>query len=107
MRLLWISLLALSCVIGAGSAFGESLLMFSADWCKYCQKAKADLLEKQDSVQEWNLDIVDIEQERELARQFALKSLPTFIVLDDDGREMRRLVGYHGFDNLKAWVEKR
>ena len=107
MRLLWIYLLAIVCVMSAGKVLGENILMFSADWCKYCHMAKADLLAHQEEVDRWMLEIVDVDVQPDMRRDYDIKSLPTFIVLDDHGREVRRLVGYKGYEKLRRWVDKR
>jgi thioredoxin 1 len=99
-------LFSLLCVIAMGQVCADTVLMFSADWCKYCQIAKKDLLENKDEVAEWNIAVVDTDESREMAEQYGVNSLPTFIYLNDAGEELARVVGYKGYRQLKRWVEK-
>jgi len=80
--------------------------MFSAEWCKYCQTAKKDLLERKEEVAEWNVAVVDTDESRDMVKEYGVKSLPTFIYLNDEGKEVDRLTGYKGYHRLRRWVEK-
>lgn len=106
MKTLWILLFSVVCVMGLGSVRADTVLMFSADWCKYCQIAKRDMLENQDEVNGWGLEVVDTDVSREVATEYRVKTLPTFIYLNDDGKEVDRQVGYKGYRHLKRWVER-
>ncbi len=106
MRSLRIVLFSLLCVMGMGTVCADTVLMFSADWCKYCKIAKGDLLEHQDEVAKWNVEVIDTDVSRELVKQYEVKSLPTFIYLNDAGEELDRVAGYKGYHRLKRWVEK-
>jgi thiol-disulfide isomerase/thioredoxin len=106
MRSLRILVFSLLCVMGMGKVCADTVLMFSADWCKYCKIAKADLLENKDEVNGWGLEVVDTDVSRELVKQYGVKSLPTFIYLNDAGEELDRVAGYKGYNRLRRWVEK-
>lgn len=106
MRVLRILALSLLCVIWVGNVCADTVLMFSADWCKYCKIAKGDLLEHQDEVAEWNVEVIDTDVSKDLVEQYGVKSLPTFIYLNDAGEELDRVAGYKGYWRLKRWVEK-
>ena len=106
MKSLRIMLFSLLCVIGMGSVCADTVLMFSAEWCKYCQIAKRDLLENKEEVAGWNVVVVDADTSRDMVKQYGVRTLPTFIYLNDAGEEVDRLVGYKGYWKLKRWVEK-
>ncbi len=106
MKALRILVFSLLCVMSVGMACADTVLMFSADWCKYCQIAKRDLLNNKEEVAGWNVTVVDVDMGREMAQQYGVKSLPTFIYLNDAGEEVDRLVGYKGYWKLKRWVER-
>jgi len=106
MKTLQILLFSLLCVIGLGSVRADSVLMFSADWCKYCQMAKKDMLENKDEVDTWAVDIIDTDVSKEIVKEYRVRTLPTFIYLNDAGEEVDRQVGYKGYRQLKRWVEK-
>lgn len=106
MKSLRIMLFSLLCVIGMGSVCADTVLMFSAEWCKYCQIAKRDLLENKEEVAGWNVVVVDADTSRDMVKQYGVRTLPTFIYLNDAGEEVDRLVGYKGYWKLKRWVER-
>lgn len=106
MKSLRIMLFSLLCVTGMGSVCADTVLMFSAEWCKYCQIAKRDLLENKEEVAGWNVVVVDADTSRDMVKQYGVRTLPTFIYLNDAGEEVDRLVGYKGYWKLKRWVEK-
>lgn len=106
MKSLRILVFSLLCVIWAGKACADTVLMFSADWCKYCQIAKKDLLANDGEVAGWNVEVIDTDVSREMVQQYRVKSLPTFIYLNDAGEEVDRVVGYKGYNRLRRWVEK-
>jgi len=106
MRTLQILVFSLLCVMGMGSVCADTVLMFSAEWCKYCQIAKKDLLANQDEVNGWNVEVVDTDMSPEMTKEYGVKTLPTFIYLNDAGEELDRVAGYKGYHRLKRWVEK-
>jgi thioredoxin-related protein len=106
MKTLQILLFSLLCVIGLETVRAETVLMFSAEWCKYCQIAKRDMLDNKEEVIDWYVEIVDADASRELVKERDVKTFPTFIYLNDEGKEVDRLVGYRGYRQLKRWVEK-
>ena len=86
------------------------LLYFTATWCGPCQAMKhttfadrgvADLLaSKYEAVK------LDIDANQELAAAHHVESIPTFIVLGDDGvTEMRRESGYMDEDDFARWLK--
>lgn len=106
MKSLRIMLFSLLCVTGMGSVCADTVLMFSAEWCKYCQIAKRDLLENKEEVAGWNVVVVDADTRRDMVKEYGVKTLPTFIYLNDAGEETDRLAGYKGYNRLRRWVEK-
>lgn len=106
MRSLRILVFSLLCVIWVGNVCADTVLMFSADWCKYCKVAKKDMLENQGEVAGWNVEVIDTDMSPEVVKEYGVKSLPTFIYLNDAGEEVERTAGYKGYHRLKRWVEK-
>ena len=106
MRSLRILVFSLLCVMEMRTVCADTVLMFSADWCKYCKTAKKDLLGHDDEVTEWNVEVVDTDMSPEMTKEYGVKTLPTFIYLNDAGEELDRVAGYKGYHRLKRWVEK-
>ena len=83
----------------------EMLEMYSADWCRYCQQAKKDILPEYTLIDEYKFAIINADREPGLARENNIKTMPTFILRDDAGVEIARQTGYHGLRKLKSWLE--
>lgn len=62
------------------------ILFFTASWCGACKQMKKQMQ---------NIDYVekDVETHASLANQYGIKTLPTFLFLDDNGDEVKRIVG--------------
>ncbi|NMC19628.1 MAG: thioredoxin family protein, partial [Thermogutta sp.] len=66
------------------------MLDFQASWCGPCRNMAATVAEVER--QGYPVRRIDVDRERDLARQFGVHSLPTFIMLVD-GQEAGRLIG--------------
>ena len=71
------------------------ILQASASWCNPCQQAKRYI---QDIKAEDKVVYIDVEENEALVSLYKIKNLPTFILLDFDGKEVERFVG---FDKVK------
>ena len=96
--------------VGLGS---EILLVFTAKWCGPCQQFKEDLKTKPEMVGDYAVEVVDVSQAKDMAKDFDVGSVPTFIVVkvaDDDvikaTNVVKRTVGYEGPKKLKAWLDR-
>lgn len=79
------------------------VLIFSASWCGFCKTLKNDLpiIKGFDNK---IICIIDADKEKKLARQLKAKSLPTSILLNNEGQELSRIVGYEKGSYTK-WLE--
>lgn len=67
------------------------VLYFTAEWCNPCQRTRPVAEElKRDGVIDFLF--VDADTELELLQKFGVKSIPTYILLED-GREVKRMNG--------------
>ncbi|MDR3684529.1 MAG: cytochrome c biogenesis protein CcdA [Geothrix sp.] len=80
-----------------------------ADWCAQCK----ELDEKtwpDASVQQWiaqNAVAIRIDTDakrKDLAARLQIRSYPTVILLDAEGRELRRILGFQKPETMKAWL---
>ena len=71
------------------------VLQFGSSWCNPCQQAKRYIksIKAEDKVA-----YIDVEENEALVSEYKIKNLPTFILLDFDGKEVERFVG---FDKVK------
>ena len=77
------------------------VLRFTASWCGPC-KALAPIVETVKG--HIPVDVIDIDEEVNvvLATKFGVRGVPTLVMLDDD-KEVKRLVGMTSKDKLNEW----
>ena len=96
-----------------------------SDWCGFCIKLKHEVLDT-DEFKTWakqNVVLLELDyprqkqqsdevkkQNQELAKKFGVDGFPTVLVLDGEGKELARIVGYAGkeewWKDAKAGVAK-
>jgi thioredoxin 1 len=67
------------------------VLYFTAEWCNPCQRTRpiAEELKREGVI---DFIFVDVDSEIELLQKFGIKSVPTYVLLED-GEEVKRSVG--------------
>lgn len=73
-----------------------NILKFYAEWCNQCSIIDSKM--KELNIQYENID-VDDEGNDSIVSKYHICSLPTIIVLDNTGKEVKRYTGTH-IDNL-------
>lgn len=70
-------------------------LKFTGSWCSPC-KQLAPIMEqvKQHGIK---VEEIDVDDQSDLAEKYNIRSIPT-VILDDNGREINRLVGVKNAD---------
>ncbi|NBT57410.1 thioredoxin [bacterium] len=77
------------------------LVIFGADWCKYCKILKGDMPIM--NLEGYVVCVVDITKDKEIKARNGVSSLPTSIVMDN-GKEVARTVGYSP-QAYKGWLD--
>jgi thiol:disulfide interchange protein DsbD len=81
-----------------------------AEWCAQCK----ELDEKtwpEAGVKQWigqsavAIRIDTDARRKDLAERLQIRSYPTVILLDAEGRELRRILGFQKPETMKAWLE--
>lgn len=79
------------------------LIKFSASWCSPCRT-----LENKINKLDLTIDLFsyDVEEEVELTEEWKVRNVPTVILVDDNGREVKRWVGnFEPNVELKAFIK--
>jgi thioredoxin len=78
------------------------ILYFTADWCNPCKKVKpiVEELNRDSSVK---FQFIDVDQEIEMAKNMNVRSIPTFIVVDN-GSEVKRVTGAQTKEQLEGLI---
>jgi len=79
----------------------KGILYFSAPWCGPCQQLTPiiDSLSKDINIRKINVDY-----DADLSQRYNVKSVPTLILTDLDGRELKRLMaGNKSREQIMNW----
>jgi thiol-disulfide isomerase/thioredoxin len=77
------------------------ILYFTADWCNPCKKVKPIVEELNRESADVKFQVIDADLELELVKSFEVRSVPTFIVLED-GVEIKRTSGSQTRQQLES-----
>jgi thioredoxin-like negative regulator of GroEL len=75
------------------------ILYFTAEWCNPCKKVRPIVEELNRESADVRFQIVDADSEIDLVKSFEVRSIPTFIFIED-GKEIKRLSGAQTKDQL-------
>lgn len=91
----------------AAAAKTTHFIKFETEWCGPC-KTMAELVftaqDVADAAQGKICIVVDGDERKELAEKFAVKGYPTGILLDGEGKEVARYVGYQSVKQTTAFL---
>ncbi len=81
----------------------------TADWCQPCKAMERTTWVDPEVIAWINLNAiaiqVDVDKQREEAKELNIQAMPTIIVFKD-GRELDRVVGYKNASELLAWLNR-
>lgn len=82
-------------------------VLFTADWCHWCTKLKNETLADprvKDALKNHIICYVNTDQEREIARRFAVAGLPSYFVIDKKETVEKRGSGMKTSDEFIRWL---
>lgn len=80
------------------------LLIFTADWCKYCVPLKQQVQLNIDTVnKKFVVCYVDFDKNKDLAKKYNIRSLPSSVFVKDNG-ERRTIMGFSNFSSYKNYL---
>ena len=106
------SVLIISFLISLASVFcfanddKPTLLVFSADWCPSCIRAKNDINNDTalaDAIKNYYIVVADFDVDKDLVEGYNIKNIPTFVVLK--GTSVTKKVGYNGPKDLLKFIK--
>lgn len=78
------------------------LLVFTADWCKYCVYLKDDLMENMDMVNEkYTVCFVDYDTNPDLVRKYNVTKIPVSLIVPD---KIKRTGYSRDFNNYRNFL---
>jgi len=81
----------------------EKVLKFHAVWCQPCKALSKTIEEAGDLGIE--IESIDVDQEPELARKYNVRSVPTMVIVDEEGEVLRYQTGSMSQAQLKHFVD--
>lgn len=78
------------------------VLYFTAEWCNPCKRVRpiAEELNRDGTIK---IQFIDADDNAELCRNFEIKAIPTFILIED-GKELRRINGARTKEQLEEFI---
>ena len=77
------------------------ILRFTASWCEPC-KALSKTIDRIDT--EVPIQVIDIDDQPELAQHFNIRSVPTLVKIDEEKKEVERTVGMATQSDLDKFI---
>ena len=82
----------------------KTVFYFTADWCGPCKKTRPIVEEmKKEGFQ---FQIIDADYEQLLVKRFQIKSIPTFILIENE-KEISRITGAQTKDSLEKFINEK
>ena len=75
------------------------LLDFTASWCQPCREMQP-VVDKIEAAG-YAVEKVDVDKNAKQVQKYNISALPTFVVIDRDGLEVRRLLGKTTLERLR------
>jgi len=80
----------------------KTVFYFTAEWCASCKKTQPVIehMEKEG----FDFQKIDADYEKILVQRFNVKSVPTFILIEN-GKELNRMSGSKNQEELEAFIK--
>lgn len=78
---------------------------FYADWCGPCKTQDPILEEVEEDWQNVEFEKIDVDEEKDIANDYSVRSLPTLVVENDEG-VVERFIGVTQADKIETALEE-
>lgn len=78
----------------------KKVYRFTASWCGPCKQLSSILRRV---ITEVPIEVVDIDENMDLAKQFGIRGVPTMVMVEDDV-EVKRFSGLKPEQELDGWL---
>jgi thioredoxin 1 len=78
----------------------KKVIRFTASWCGPC-KALASVLDKIET--DIPIEVVDIDEQPDLATEFGIRGVPTLVMMEDNVAT-KRLIGLKTIQEVEAFI---
>lgn len=83
------------------------LVFFTAEWCQWCKKMKAETMtdsKVQSVCKNYILVYVDTDKDRAPATKFGVESLPSYVVTNAKEAKLKMDAGFKNADSFASWL---
>jgi len=88
----------------ASATRADDVFIFTANWCGPCTALKRALAENPEALTPHNVTMFDIDANKDLARMYGIKAVPTILQFTASGK-IRRHSGFQGLSQLQQWLD--
>ena len=81
----------------------KTVYYFTADWCQPCKRTRPVVEELNREQTTAGFQIIDVDDNPDLVKNFGIQSVPTFILFDN-GVEKNRIVGGKTREDLESFI---
>lgn len=78
---------------------------FYADWCGPCKTQDPILEEVEEDWHDVEFEKIDVDEEKDIANDYSVRSLPTLVVENDEG-VVERFIGVTQADKIETALEE-
>ncbi len=83
------------------------LIIFSANWCLPCKVARKEMIQNvklKRIVDSYEVIKYDFDLDKDAKKKYNVSKVPTYII-ESDGQEIRRQIGYRGTNHLIEFLD--
>jgi thioredoxin-related protein len=81
-------------------------VLFTGEGCVWCERQKVEFFKDSvaSALSDYSIAYVDVAAEREIAAKYGVRAIPVLVVLDADGKNARKSVGYKDESSLLGFL---